>query len=284
MIRVLTRFLRRQIYRVDVRRTAGYLARQEIAQILNEKAKIQPHGLEMHGFKVYSQNDEDGILEEIFSRLGMSRGVFLEVGVENGLECNTRYLLHKDWTGVWIEANSKHVRAIRRKFEELLRRGQLRVLERMVTRENFADIYRQCAFADDPDFFSIDIDGNDIHILSVLPFKPKVICIEYNARFPPGVRWIQRYDPDWRWRGTDYFGASLSSIDEVSRSLGYKLVATNITGVNAFFVRGDLVASHFPAGFDPIDLYNPPRYWLTEDHFSKIGHPADFGAYDVRMN
>jgi hypothetical protein len=74
-------------------------------------------------------------------------------------------------------------------------------------------------------------------------------------------------------------GSSLKALTEVAEALGYRLVGTNITGGNAFFVRRDLAADLFPDDCSPENLYNPPRYWLWSDHFLNIGHRADFGPY-----
>ncbi|GAB2890874.1 hypothetical protein GCM10027046_19500 [Uliginosibacterium flavum] len=60
---------------------------------------------------------------------------------------------------------------------------------------------------------------------------------------------------------------------------GYALVATNITSANALFVRSDLIGNSFESEATPENLYNPPRYWLTPDHYNIIGHAADFGPY-----
>jgi hypothetical protein len=129
------------------------------------------------------------------------------------------------------------------------------------------------------DFLSIDIDGNDIYLLAAMNVHPKVICIEYNAKFPPPVAKKPVYDPKNKWKGTDYMGASLVAIIETARKKGYDLVGTNITGSNAFFVREDLVGNSFCANKSAEYLYNPPRYWLTFDGFAHIGHPPDFGPY-----
>jgi hypothetical protein len=74
-------------------------------------------------------------------------------------------------------------------------------------------------------------------------------------------------------------GSSLKAVDEVAGRKGYRLVGTNISGVNAFFVRSDLAGALFCDDSSPEYLYNPARYWLAFDHFSDIGHPADFGDY-----
>src|SRR5438132_2962278 len=56
-----------------------------------------------YGAKHYSQNDEDGLIEEITCRaVGEAPGSFLELGVGDGVENNTLNLLAKGWRGVWL--------------------------------------------------------------------------------------------------------------------------------------------------------------------------------------
>ena len=69
-----------------------------------------PKSLERYGFKVYSQNDEDGIIQEIFSRIGTASKRFIEFEVQNGLESSCHYLLLKGWSGLWIEGSAEYVR------------------------------------------------------------------------------------------------------------------------------------------------------------------------------
>ena len=123
------------------------------------------------------------------------------------------------------------------------------------------------------------LDIFDIYLLEALRFAPKVICIEYNAKFPPPLVKKPVLDPENIWRGGDYMGSSLSALCESAVLKGYRLVGTNLVGGNAFFVRGDLAGDLFDADASAANLYNPPRYWLVFDHFSHIGHRADFGPY-----
>src|SRR5476649_1423161 len=53
--------------------------------------------------QVYSQNGEDGMIAEIFRRIGCESKFFVEIGIEDGLQNNTRFLLEQGWQGVWIE-------------------------------------------------------------------------------------------------------------------------------------------------------------------------------------
>ena len=259
-------------------RNNGYAARIEIDRIL-AALPPDPKRLEPFGFKVYSQGDEDGIIEEIFKRLKIDKGIFCEIGVENGLECNSLYLVHKGWTGAWVEGNREQLGPIRETFGAILGK-RLTVSFRLVTAENInAVVAEAIPDVNAIDFLSIDIDGNDVYVLSRLTFSPKVICIEYNAKFRGNLQKAQRYDASRQWAGTDYFGASLTAIAQVGEAKGYRLVGTNITGSNAFLVRKDLAGSLFSENASPDYLYNPPRYWLIFDHYQNIGHRPDFGPY-----
>ena len=260
-----------------LQRNSGYMARLEIEKI-HEALGGDPKRLEPHGFRVYSQSEEDGLIEEICRRLGIAEGRFLEIGVESGLECNTLYLIHKGWRGAWIEGNAAQKPAIEAKFGSILGK-RLAVAFTMVTIENLNPLLAHLGAGDDLDFLSIDIDGNDIYLLEALQIRPKIICIEYNAKFPANIAKQQVYDPARGWAGTDYMGSSLKALRRTANAKGYRLVATNITGTNAFFVRQDLAGDLFPSDDSPENLYNPPRYWLVFDHFSHIGHRADFGPY-----
>lgn len=260
----------------QIARTNGYLARAEMDRLLQSISR-DPKRLEPFGFKVYSQNDEDGIIEEIFRRIGVESRRFVEIGVDNGLECNTLYLIHRGWTGVWIEGNLSNRELIQEKFSSILE-SRLDLALGWVTAENINQVLSRMSVESDIDFLSIDIDGNDIYILESIELRPKVICIEYNSKFPPGVSKKPSYDPNWVWRGTDYMGSSLKAISLSACDKGYQLVGTNLTGSNAFFVRNDLVGDLFPENSSPEALYNPPRYWLW-DHFVNVGHRPDFGPY-----
>lgn len=263
-----------------MQRNNGYQARLEIETILSE-IKSDSKRLEPHGFKVYSQGDEDGIIEEICRRIGIDNGIFCEIGVQNGLECNSLYLIHKGWRGVWIEGNPLYQGFIEEKFTSIIP-ARLKLSISMVTAENINKVIEQAGLADkEIDFLSIDIDGNDIYILENINLSPKIICIEYNAKFPGNIIKKATYDPNKKgWTGTDYMGSSLKAIRETAWKKGYRLVGSNITGANAFFVRNDLTGSNFPDDDSSEHLYNPARYHLIFDHFMHIGHPADFGNYE----
>lgn len=267
-----------QYLTAQMQRSCGYQARAEIERLL-EPIRRDPKRLEPFGFKVYSQTDEDGMLEEIFRRIGVETGRFVEIGVEDGLECNTLYLLHKGWIGAWVEGDARRRPQIEQKFGSLFATGRLRLASGYISAENMAPVFAQIGVDDSLDFLSIDIDGNDVYLLEAMPVRPKVLCIEYNAKFRGNLDKQPVYNPNYRWSGSDYMGSSLKAVTRVANAKGYRLVGTNLTGGNAFFVREDLAGDAFPDDSSSEALYNPPRYWLWFDHYLRIGHRADFGPY-----
>jgi len=228
------------------------------------------------GAKYFSQNDEDGILLEILRRIGRDKGVFVELGVGNGLENNTLILLLGGWRGVWVDAQPLAF--------NVPRGGPLAFQQAWVSRENCASLVAhglQSVGGAGANVLSVDIDGNDLHVTRALleaGHSPDVVIVEYNGKFPPPMRWSVQYDPDLRWDGNDYQGASLQSFVDLLGAHQYRLVACNITGVNAFFVRNAL-ADRFadvPAAVDALFM-RPDYNW-----FVGCGHatsPLTVGRY-----
>lgn len=244
---------------------------REVAQLRRELCSSMPDNPAARGFKVYSQSDEDGIIETICSRLQLNPGTFVEIGCGDGLENNTHYLLLKDWRGVWIDADPSNVAMIRAALGGAT--VPLRISTCRVTTENVANVLRQeLAALGAPqtiDLLSIDIDGNDLPVaLAAEAISPKVLIVEYNAKFPYPMSQCVKYDPVHTWKNDDYHGASLGAWVE---ALGtrYRLICCTLAGTNAFFIRNDL-AGQF-ALRDPAELYQPARFYLTA---LRPGHPS----------
>lgn len=239
--------------------TTGYFWEAQLKERL-----ASPKCLEQYGYKVFSQNDEDGIIAGIFNRIGMTNKIFIEFGVQNGLECNTHYLLFHDWKGLWIEGSPKYCGEILEKFRTVINSGQLKIANEFIMRENINDIFVDNGFSGEIDLLSIDIDGNDYHIFeAITSVNPRVVIIEYNAKFPPDCYWVMQYDEKYIWDGSDKQGASLKALNSLAIEKGYQLVGTNYNGVNAFFVRQDLTGDLFQVPCTPEMLYNPPRFWTV---------------------
>lgn len=234
---------------------------KEFARLQAELRTATPDNPAALGFKVYSQADEDGIVEEIVRRVGIDRGYFIEIGCGDGRENNSHYLLLKGWRGIWVDGDPRNVAAIRAAVPLT---GRLRLVEQMVTRDSVATITKALGSADfgPLDLLSVDVDGNDLAIAesAIDAWAPKVVIGEYNAKFPYPMQQQVQYDPQHRWARDDYHGASIAAwVERLQRR--YQLVSCNLAGTNAFFVRNDF-ADRFTI-HSPARLYQPARFYLT---------------------
>ncbi len=251
--------------------------------IYEEERNQDPKRLIKYGYKVYSQTDEDGIIQEIFLRIGIKNKIFVEIGVGTGLDNNTLNLLIQGWKGSWFDADLNQINQIKKKFSWPIENNTLQVFHKFITKENINENIEMANVKGEIDFLSIDIDGNDYHVFSeISQINPRVVVIEYNSKFRPPTEWVKPYQKDHIYDGTDYFGASLQSFENLFSKRGYKLVGCNISGSNAFFIRNDLVGDKFCEPFSAKNHYEPARYWLTE--IWESGHPANFGIYQTHEN
>lgn len=240
-----------------------------------EELRIKTDSRNLRNFedKVFSQNGEDGIIREIFKRIGTTNKFFVEFGVENGQECNGRYLLEScKWSGVWIDGSLDNVKQAKDKFNKY----PIEVLDRFITKENILEIFSQAKVPKDLDLLSIDIDGNDYWVWEELrEYKARVVVIEYNSKYLPHEDWTMPYNPKHIYDGSSYFGASLLSLKKLGEKLGYKLVSCDNMGVNAFFVREDLLGDQFTHVEDDVSYhYCCPKY---KNLF--FGHPSGSGKW-----
>ena len=195
------------------------------------------------GFKVYSQADEDGIIEEIARRLGIERGHFIEIGCGDGRENNSHYLLLKGWRGIWVDGDPDNIAAIRAALPARRSAAARRADGDARKRHRTSPRPRDHPTSASSDLLSVDVDGNDLAIAeaAIKAWSPKIVIGEYNAKFPYPLQQEVAYDPQHRWATDDYHGASLAAWVERLRP-GYRLVACNLAGTNAFFVRNDLAS------------------------------------------
>lgn len=234
----------------------------------------EPKRLLAHGFKAYSQHDEDGIIEEIFRRIGYTDRFFVEFGVGDGLENCTLYLLLRGWSGAWIDGSAACYEAVCKNLDFLISANRLRVLYSFITAGNIETLFERLQVPAEFDLLSIDIDNNDYWVWRAIEkYRPRVVAIEYNASYQASANCVVEYAPERIWDLSNSFGASLKALELLGREKGYSLVGCNYSGVTAFFVRNDLLQSHFAEPFTSENHFEPPRYFMRMPN----GHPTRFG-------
>lgn len=198
-----------------------------------------------HEFKVFSQWGEDGILQRLVSVIPIRHRTFIEFGVEDFREANCRFLLEKDdWRGCVLDGSAENISRLRSR--PIFWRHHLSAEAAFITRENIQGLLEKSGFDHELGILSIDLDGNDYHILEALSsWRPCIIVIEYNAVFGRDRAITVPYDPTFsRWKAHYsglFTGCSLGAAAHLADRMGYALVGTNSCGNNAFFVRRDLV-------------------------------------------
>lgn len=204
---------------------------------------------------IYSQHGEDGITLKILSKLEISRGSYVELGA-GGYTSNTQILSLSGWSGTCFDGDGANLKLAKEFFRARgINETRTTFVESWITAENINELIEQ--YSDNKiDLLSIDLDGIDYWILEELRIAPKLIILEYNASFGdemsvsvPYVRNFDRWDGVHSERGW-YYGASLSAYDKLMQRKGYKLVYCETSGVNAFYVRSDLLKEGILLGKD----------------------------------
>ena len=265
--------------------TASYV--RELFNIVTEAAReastsdprhADPRRLLRYGYKGYSQGDEDGLIDEIFRRIGTTNRYFVEFGVGDGLQNNTAALLLGGWRGSWLEGSDSDVARIQQRFRQQLASDALRVRHTFITAENIETLFDELDVPAEPDLVSIDIDGNDYWVWQAIRrWRPRVVVIEYNAIFGRSARCVVPYRPDRVWDGSSHYGASLGALEALGQEKGYALVGCCFQGTNAFFVRDDLLGDQFCAPYTAANHYQQVRYsyaWMGG------GHPVGWGEVE----
>lgn len=196
-------------------------------------------------FRVFSQWGEDGIIQSILNILDIKEKVFVEFGVQDYTESNTRFLLtNNNWSGLVIDGSRENINFIKK--DPIYWRYNLKAECCFITKENINDILLRNGIAGEIGLLSIDIDGNDYWVWKeITSIKPSIVVVEYNARFGKESAVTIPYDPKFirteAHYSSIYYGASLKALHILGLEKGYELVGCNTAGNNAFFIRRDLL-------------------------------------------
>lgn len=220
----------------------------------------------------FSQAGEDGVLAEIFTRLGIENGTFCEFGAWDGQHLsNTFAFYNKGWSGVYIEGNETRFGDLMANINRpdadnicaWVRTDGPSSLDALLAGSRLGKAGKLNAL----DLLSIDIDSDDLAIWKSLKnFRPKVVIIEINPTIPIDVYFE---NPQGQ-----FLGNSARSTYEFARSQDYGLVAT--TACNMIFI--DLHLPHQPLPI--LDLTDPSLTFGTRYFFGFDGSLIVKGAND----
>lgn len=190
----------------------------------------------------YSQYGEECYLREIFKHIGTTNKYLVDIGANDGKWLsNTRRFIEDGWDGILIDG--KDFPGVKKHF---------------VTQENILGIFKKYKVPEEFDLLSIDIDGNDYWVLKQILtiYRPRLIISEFNAEHTD-CKTI-KYDPNFEFRMTDYYGYTFKAGKKLAESTGYKVIFKN-AALNMYYLRSDL----FKWDVEIDSGYH--RWWGTKD-------------------
>jgi hypothetical protein len=228
------------------------------------------------GFKVFSQWDEDGIIQYLIHHVPVASRTFIEFGVENYEESNTRFLLLNDhWQGLVLDACSDDIDYIR--FDRIHWQFDLQARQAWITRANIDQLLESAGFGEDVGLLSIDLNGNDYWIWQAIEsIRPRIVIVEYNSLLglqPLAVPYRDDFDRTAAHYSNQYYGSSLTALYRLARGKGYILAGSNIWGHNAFFVRSDVAGSL--RSLEPAEAYVASHFRDARDENGRLTYARE---------
>ena len=223
--------------------------------------------------KVFSQWGEDGILDFLCEKIGISKPNIIEIGAGNFMECNSRFIAEfRNANVIAVDGRDDLTTAV--KASPLYWKSNIIPIVEWVTPDN---INRIMDIGEEQfgkvDIFSIDLDGNDYWILrDVSLLNVAIVVLEYNPIFGASLKvTIPRNDEFDRYKSHFsglYYGASLQAFIDLMLAKGFDFVGTNRVGNNAFFVHSRYVNKF---DFDTKSNYNKYVDWRIRESRSPKG-------------
>ena len=216
---------------------------QALAAATRNRSRRHLGGLQETEFSAYSQWGEDGVINWLVGMLPEIPRTFVEFGVVDYLEANTRLLLKtENWRGLVMDGSEENIAAI--KTQEVVWRHDLTAKRAFIDTDNINALIGEAGFRGELGLLSIDIDGNDYWVWKAITVvSPTIVVCEYNAVFGDMHELTVPYRRDFARNvahySNQYFGASIRALVALAKSMGFTFVGTTSTGCNAFFVRND---------------------------------------------
>jgi hypothetical protein len=256
---------------------AGILSRLNQANTGNILKNIQ-----LAEFKVFSQWKDDGIIQFLVDYLDIETKTFIEFGVQDYLEANTRFLLmNNNWAGLIMDGTTSNIESVKR--QDIYWKYNLTAVTAFITAGNINDLMQQHGFKDEVGLLHIDIDGNDYWVWkAITTISPVIVIVEYNSVFGKDKTWSVPYKPDF-YR-TDmhysnlYFGSSLLSLCDLAKEKGYTFIGCNSNGNNAYFIRNDKIKDLRPV--DSMEGYVQSQFRESRDEAGNLNYLSG----DNRLN
>jgi len=200
--------------------------------------------LQSYEEKIYSQNGEDGVLVALLGVVGVKTKYYVEFGVADGVECNSRILReHFGFDGLMMDGGHEDVATNLR--------------QEVITEANVLSLFAKYDVPQTFDLLSLDVDMFDYWILARLlgpkgNYRPRIIIVETNPSLclnkAVTMRDYSRINAvpmtvvhptttnQTTWDLSRYAGANPAAFQRLGRAFGYEMVYCERCGVNCFMV------------------------------------------------
>jgi len=221
-------------------RLQNAVGRIELRQLAEDGKEIADYE-----FQVYSQWGEDGTIQRLIRNVQMENKIFVEFGVQDYMESNTRFLLvNNNWSGLIIDGSEENIEYVKK--DPIYWRHNLKAIAAFIDSENINSLLESNGVVGDIGILSIDIDGNDYWVWEAINvISPRIVICEYNSLFGAKKKVTIPYKNNFvrskAHHSNLYYGASISALATLGRQKEYALVCSNMAGNNLFFVRRDLL-------------------------------------------
>lgn len=234
----------------------------DIKKLLCRDLAFTPDNFDKFGFQVFSQWNEDGLIQYLISKVKTVNQVFVEFGIENYEESNTKFLImHDKWKGLVMDSSAKNISYLKKC--NMYWKHNLTAIEAFITPENINQLISENGIEGDIALLSVDIDGNDYYVWDAITcISPGIVICEVNPYFGYKEALVMPYTETFNRTDAHYsnlyWGGSIRALYNLGRKKGYKMVCANSSGSNIFFVREDLMSDLKEVS--PEDVWKEPMY------------------------
>jgi hypothetical protein len=228
-------------------------------------------------FKVFSQFGDDGIIQHLIHHADIDVETFIEFGVEDYSESNTRFLLmSNNWKGLVMDGSQENIQQIKR--QQYYWKHDLKAVDSWIDRDNINTVLHDNGFSGSLGLLSIDVDGNDYWIWeSIDVVQPAIVIVEYNSVFGASYAITIPYDRTFHRTKAHYsnlyWGASLPALCRLAETKHYAFVGSNSAGNNTYFIKKEKLGSIRPCNVQ--DGYVRSRFRESRDAEGKLTFMAD---------
>lgn len=252
--------------------------------LVNQQLTLNFNQIQDYEFKIYSQWGDDGIIQYLIKSISIENKVFIEFGVEDYQEANTRFLMmNNNWEGLVIDGSADNIKRL--KGQKWYWQYGLEAVHAFITKENINSIVSEYNRRN-IGLLHIDIDGNDYHILETIDLaflNPSILILEYNSNFGAERMITIPYNASFYRQHAHYsniyYGASLAALNYLAEKKGYSFIGCNSNGMNSYFVRNDLLNDKVKK-IDCVKNFTPMKIKEARDEKGNLS----FKSYQDRVN